>query len=69
MLVNGGYTMSKLDIKYIDNSRNVRDVTAVDIEVTNNFLKLTVGNDEKHYIPLCNIKEIGIKGANKIKGD
>lgn len=61
--------MSKLDIKYIDNSRNIRDITAIEIEVTDKFLKLTNSANEIHYIPLMNIKEFGIKGANQLRGD
>lgn len=60
--------MSKLTIKYIDERNNIRDVTGVDIKVTNSFLELTVKEDEKHYIPLCNIKEFVIDGHNNLKG-
>lgn len=61
--------MSKLEIKYMDNSRNRRDITGIDISVKNDFLQIQIANDEIHYIPLCNIKEIGIKGANQIRGE
>lgn len=60
--------MSKLTIKYIDERSNTRDITGVDIKVTNSFLELTVKEDEKHYIPLCNIKEFVIDGHNSLKG-
>lgn len=60
--------MSKLIIKYIDERNNTRDITGVDITVTNSFLELTVKEDEKHYIPLCNIKEFVIDGHNNLKG-
>lgn len=61
--------MSKLDIKYIDNSKNIRDITAMKIEIKQNTLKLTVADDEIHYIPLCNIKEFAIKGYKTVQGE
>ena len=60
--------MSKLTIKYIDERSNTRDITGVDIKVTNSFLELTVKEDEKHYIPLYNIKGFVINGHNNLKG-
>lgn len=61
--------MSKMHIKYMDNSMNTRDVTALTIEIKNTVLKIINADDEIHYIPLCNIKEFVIKGYNTIQGE
>lgn len=55
--------MSRMIIKYMDNSKNKRDITGATITVDNGFLKI----NEKHYIPICNVKEIVIEGSNSIK--
>lgn len=60
--------MSQLIIKYMDERNNKRDVTGIDIKITNSMLELKVNETEKHYIPLCNIKEFIIKGHNELKG-
>ena len=60
--------MSQLIVKYMDERNNKRDITGVDIKITNSMLELKVNEIEKHYIPLCNIKEFIIKGHNELKG-
>lgn len=59
--------MSKLSIKYTDNSIIKKDVTGVETSVTNHFLKIKITDKRIQYIPLCNIKEIEIDGINDIK--
>lgn len=61
--------MSKINIKYMDNSMNTRDITASTIEIKQNTMKIVVAEHNIHYIPLCNIKEFSIDGYNKIKGE
>lgn len=61
--------MSKLTIKYMDNSIIKKNVTGADTSVTNHFLEIKTVDKRTEYIPLCNIKEIEIEGANKIRGE
>lgn len=61
--------MSKMHIKYMDNSMNTRDVTALTIEIKQNTIKIIIAENNIHYIPLCNVKEFSINGHNKIKGE
>ena len=52
----------------MDERNNKRDITGIDIKITNSMIELKVNETEKHYIPLCNIKEFIIKGHNELKG-
>ena len=59
--------MSKLVIKYMNNSKNERDITGINVIISDEFLEIHFSKDRIHYIPLANVKEFYIKGYNQLK--
>lgn len=57
--------MSYITIKYMDNTVETINTTAINISATNKFLKLKITDVKVHFIPLCNIKNIEINGMYK----
>ena len=57
--------MSYITIKYMDNTVETINTTAIDISATNKFLKLKITDVKVHFIPLYNIKNIEIDGMFK----
>lgn len=59
--------MSKLVIKYINNSKNKRNITGQKIKIKDEFIEIHTKENEIHYIPLMNVKEFCIEGHNKLE--
>lgn len=59
--------MTKIAIKYIDNSDSTMDITGMNIAVKNDFLIIQASEKYIHYVPLCNVKEFAIDGVNQIR--
>lgn len=59
--------MTKIAIKYLNNSESEMDITGMNIVIKNDFLVIQASEKYIHYVPLCNVKEFAIDGVNQIR--
>ena len=60
--------MTKIAIKYLNNSESEMDITGMNAVIKKEFLVIQESEKLIHYVPLCNIKEFVVDGVNQVKG-